>query len=58
MSILQKEYGAKDDKALAALMAKYFEVNEDDAMASINAYRALPGEDYEMQSNKVEHARL
>lgn len=55
ISILQNEYGAKDDNALAVLVAKYFEVDVEDAKSSIQAYRAMPEEDYEMQSKKIEY---
>jgi len=56
IDVLTKEYGAKDDSQLAVLMAKYFEVSEEDAKDSMLAYRAMPEEDYEMQSKKIEYA--
>ena len=58
ISVLQNEYGAKDDNTLAILMAKYFEVDIEDAKSSIQAYRAMPEEDYEMQSKKIEYAGI
>jgi len=56
IDVLTKEYGAKDDSQLAVLMAKYFEVSEEDAKDSMLAYRAMSEEDYEMQSKKIEYA--
>lgn len=59
ISVLTLEYGAKNDEQLALLIAKYFEVNVDDALASLIAYRAHKSEDYEHLSNKqLEYARL
>jgi len=56
ITVLTREYGAKDDHQLAVLIAKYFEVSEQDAEDSLRAYRALPEEDYEQQSKRVEYA--
>ena len=53
INILTKEYGAVDDNKLSELMAKYFEVNIEDAKSSLQSYRALAGEDYEQQSKKI-----
>jgi len=58
IGILTKEYGAVDDDKLSELIAKYFEVNIEDAESSLKAYRALAGEDYEQQSKKIEYAGL
>jgi len=57
ISALEFQYGAKDDNTLAELMAKYFEVNIDDARASLLAYRTNKPEDYEQLSAK-QYARL
>ncbi len=55
---LQLEYGCSDDDKLAELMSKYFEVDLQDAKDSLQAYRAMSEEDYEMQSKKIEYAGL
>jgi len=57
ISALEFQYGAKDDDTLAELMAKYFEVNIDDAKSSLLAYRTNKPEDYEQLSIK-QYARL
>ena len=59
ISALELEYGAKNDEQLSLLMAKYFEVNANDASDSLKAYRAYKNEDYEQLSNKqLLHAKL
>jgi hypothetical protein len=55
---LEMQYGANYDTKLAYLMAKYFEVNEEDAMSTLRAYRGHNEEDYEQQSKRVEYASL
>lgn len=58
ISALEMQYGASDDSVLASLMAKYFEVDIDDAKASLLAYRTNKPEDYEQLSIKqYEHVR-
>ena len=52
ISALVMEYGAKTDSQLAILMAKYFEVNKEDVVSSLMAYRGYKEEDYEQLSNK------
>jgi hypothetical protein len=55
---LEMQYGASNDTILASLMAKYFEVNEEDAKAALMAYRGYKQEDYEQQSKRIEYAGL
>jgi hypothetical protein len=57
ISALEMQYGAKDDETLAKLMAKYFEVNIDDARSSLLAYRTNKPEDYEQLSKQLEYVR-
>ena len=52
ISALEMQYQVKDDDHLAELMAKYFEVNIDDAKSSLIAYRTNKPEDYEQLSIK------
>ena len=58
ISALEMEYGAKNDKDLAKLISKYFEVSIEDAEISLQAYRANNPEDYERLSNRQEYAKL
>ena len=57
ISVLEKEYGVQSDDRLSELIAKYFDVDEQDAVDSLQAYRAMINEDLEYESNKVEYAR-
>jgi len=56
ISALTMEYGAKTDEQLVVLIAKYFEVNEEDAQSSLMAYRGYKEEDYEQLSRRIEYA--
>lgn len=57
ISALEMQYQVRDDDHLAELIAKYFEVNVDDARVSLIAYRTNKPEDYEQLSIK-QYARL
>ena len=56
ISALEMQYQIRDDDHLAELIAKYFEVNVDDAKSSLLAYRTNISEDYEQLSNEQEYA--
>lgn len=57
ISALELQYKIRDDDHLAELMAKYFEVNIEDAKSSLLAYRTNKPEDYEQLSIK-QYAKL
>jgi hypothetical protein len=50
------QYGEQEDVDMAVLLAKNYRITEEDALCAIQAYEAMPTEDYEMQSKKVEYA--
>ena len=56
ISALEMQYQIRDDDHLAELIAKYFEVNVDDARISLLAYRTSIPEDYEQLSKRQEYA--
>lgn len=58
LSALEMEYNAKTDDEKVILMAHYFEVSEEDARESYNAYKASLNEDFEQQSKRIEYARV
>ena len=57
ISALEMQYQIRDDNHLAELIAKYFEVDIDDAMSSLFAYRTNKPEDYE-QLSVMQYAKL
>lgn len=50
------EYGEQEDVDMAVLLSKNYKITEADALYAIQAYEAMPSEDYEMQSKKIEYA--
>lgn len=52
------QYGEQEDVDMAVLLSKNYRVTEENALCAIQAYKAMPIEDYEMQSKKVEYARV
>jgi len=52
------EYGEQEDVDMAVLLAKNYKITEADALYAIQAYEAMPSEDYEMQSKKIEYANV
>ena len=50
------EYGEQEEEQMAVLLSQNYKVSFEDVLDSLRAYDAMPSEDFEFESNKIEYA--